>query len=875
MRDSNFSGSNHLILGFFFLTGLTGLAYELVWIRLLILAFGSTQFAVTTVLVVFMAGLALGSFIFGRVVDRFAAPLRLYAAIEIVLGIYCVLSPAVFEAVREIYLYAGGRNPQSVAGFEASQFALSFIALIIPTTLMGGTLPVLVKHLASSSGRVGFHTAVPYAVNTLGAVTGCLVTGFFALYVLGVKTTVYTAGAMDILIGALVYLIYGAKAQAAPLRRALSGAGEIAGGVRRLGAEARFVVMASFALSGFASLTYEVLWTRVFSLVLGSSVYAFTVMLATFLVGIGAGSILFAPLIDRRKNPVAWFAVLEAVIGVVALLSIFAYRELPFIFFSLKEAFADRFWLFLFLQFLLSAGIMIIPTLCMGAIFPLVGKICTDDLRTVGKSIGDIYFFNTAGSIFGAFAGGFILIPVIGVQNGVILTAALNLALAVLLLSVSGVSFRSKSVFAVALAAVFIAAAALLPPWERMLMTLGLYSNPAKGESLERMKQGEFKEDLLYYKEGINAIITVRGSGTDNSVISYQANGKQEAVSVSGKPSEAWSILGHIPFLLHRGSPEEALLVGLGSGITLGAMELYPLKSVDVVELEPAVVEAARFFREANNNALDDPRVSMHITDGRSFLFTGRKKYDIIISGVSDPWISGVSNLFTYEYFSELEKKLNDGGVVGLWFQNYRITPKELRIGLNTFASVFPYVSVWFHYTDTLDLVVIGSKTPHRFDMQRLGEKMSLPRVKAGLARIDINNPYDVLDLFLIGNRDLRSYIGSTPINTDERPLLEFTLPKLLYMDPALGVKTVEGLLNFTKEIIPPVTVPKGREEEFYLSLGKTFAWSSFRSGQAYSVFRKVLELNPSSKEAIYYIKELEKELDIPGGAAMTFDAPL
>lgn len=870
MRNSNSSGSNYLILAFFFLTGLTGLAYELVWIRLLILAFGSTQFAVTTVLVVFMAGLALGSFIFGRVVDRFSSPLKVYAAIEVFLGIYCVLSPTVFNMVRDIYLYMGGASGQSIAGFEASQFALSFIALIIPTTLMGGTLPVLVKYLTSASGRVGFHTAVPYSVNTLGAVTGCLATGFFSLYVLGVKTTVYTAGGIDIIVGVLVFLIYGASVASAPARSALSAQGT-AGGLltvcRRLSPSARFVVIGSFALSGFASLTYEVLWTRVFSLVLGSSVYAFTIMLATFLVGIGIGSILFAPLIDKRKNPIAWFALLEAVIGVVALLSIFAYRELPLIFFSLKEAFGSQFWLFLFFQFLLSSAIMIIPTLCMGAIFPLVGKICTADLKTVGKNIGDIYFFNTAGSIFGAFVGGFILIPVIGVQNGVIITSALNMALCVLLLLVSDAGKKAAAVAAVVLGAVFIISVAVVPPWERMLMTMGLYSNQVEESTLELMKQGKSAENLLYYKEGLNAIVTVRGKGVDNSIITYQANGKQEAISENGRPSEAWAILGHIPLLLHKGEPKDALLVGLGSGITLGAMEAYPLKDIDVVELEPAVIEAARFFHESNSDALDDPRVSMHVTDGRSFLFTGRKKYDIIISGVSDPWISGVSNLFTLEYFTELDNKLNDGGVVGLWFQNYRITPKELKVGINTFAQVFPYVSIWFHYTHTLDLVVIGSKTPHSFDMATLPGKMAVPSVKKQLARIDIRTPFDVLDLFMIGNKDLRDYIGKSRINTDERPILEFSLPKLQYMDPALGVKTVEGIINSAKDVVPPVIVPKGDEEQFYLSLGKTYYKSNFRLGQAYSVFRKVLELNPSNKEAMYYIEGLKKELGMDAGA--------
>jgi len=856
--------ANYLILAFFFLTGLTGLAYELVWIRLLILAFGSTQFAVTTVLVVFMAGLALGSLIFGRIADKTSSPLKLYAAIEVALGVYCVLSPAIFSAIKGAYLALGGHSAAVSGGvsatFEAPQFALSFLALIIPTTLMGGTLPVLVKYLASGSGRIGFHTAVPYSINTLGAVAGCLLTGFFSLYFLGVKTTVYTAGVIDIIVGVLVYALYG-RASSAPVgpRAAVAPQGAKAESGKRL------LIIASFALSGFASLNYEVLWSRLLSLVLGSSVYAFTLMLATFLVGIGLGSIAFAPFIDRRKNLIAWFALLEAVIGVASLVSIFVYRELPFVFYSLKGSFASEFWLFMFIQFLITAAIMIIPTLCMGAIFPLVGRLCARDLKSVGKSIGDIYFFNTAGSIFGAFIGGFVLIPYAGVQNGVILTAALNILLAIALFTNSELKAASRLACSVVLVATFAVSYFALPPWEKMVMTLGLYANPVKESKVSEIKGGAPGEELLYYKEGINAIVTVRGEGAGNSIISYQANGKQEARSVAGRPSEAWSLLGHVPILLHPGEPRNALVVGLGSGITLGAMALYPLEAFDVVELEPAVVEAARFFSEANNNALDDARVSLHVTDGRSFLALSDKKYDVIVSGVSDPWITGVSNLFTYEYFKELDAKLEDDGVVGLWFQNYRITPKELKIALGTFARVFPHVSIWFHYTDTLDLIVVGSKAPHRFDLERLKTRLALPAVRQGLESIDMRDSYDVLDLFLIGDEDLRSYIGDQPVNSDERPILEFSLPKLLYMDPLVGVKNVEELLAVAEDVIPPVEVEAAKREAFYMALGRTYGRSNFRLKQALKVFRLAAEMNPKNAEALEQIKAINRELD-PGG---------
>ncbi|MBE9531510.1 MAG: fused MFS/spermidine synthase, partial [Proteobacteria bacterium] len=506
-----------LVLLFFFITGLTGLAYELVWIRLLILVFGSTQFAVTTVLTTFMAGLALGSLIFGRVVDRSSNPLKIYALIEIGIGIYCLLSPGVFNIVRDIYLgsFTGGEATGLNAGFNFSQFTLTFLALLIPTTLMGGTLPIIVKYLSSIKQKVGFNTALAYSINTLGAVTGCLAAGLFTLYFIGVKTSIYAAGIIDIIIGILLYIFFKevcrSKEPSATYIDETSAEKDPA--AIEHGTLTAYVVIGAFALSGFASLVYEVLWTRVLSLIIGSSVYAFTVMLSTFLLGIGLGSIIFAPFVDRRKSPLLWFAAFEAVIAFSSLISIFLYKKFPFIFYNLQDSFADQFYLFLILQFLLCGALMIIPTLSMGAIFPLVARIYTRSIKSVGSNIGDIYFFNTTGAIFGAFVGGFFLMPILGVQKAVILTAALNILIAIALISISGVSTAKKALSSVIVIILFLITVQTLPPWDRMLMTLGIYSNAYNTSSMEGFQEGAFNEKLLYYNEGINAIVTVRSSG--------------------------------------------------------------------------------------------------------------------------------------------------------------------------------------------------------------------------------------------------------------------------------------------------------------------------------------------------------------------------
>ncbi|MEE9543169.1 MAG: fused MFS/spermidine synthase [Thermodesulfobacteriota bacterium] len=865
-----------IVLALFFITGLTGLAYELVWIRLLILVFGSTQFAFTTVLTTFMAGLALGSLIFGRIVDRSENPLKIYAFIEIGIGVYCLISPFVFDLVRDVYLgaFAGTYAASTDAGFNVSQFMLTFIALIIPTTLMGGTLPVIVKYLSEVKKEVGFNTALAYSINTLGAVTGCLVTGLFGLYFIGVKTSIYAAGIIDIIVGLILFSLFkGAsgvsKARGDDADRGVMEPIPVSTAITGIehGTLPAYIVIGSFALSGFASLVYEVLWTRVLSLIIGSSVYAFTIMLATFLFGIGAGSIIFAPFIDRRKNPLLWFAAFEAIIAFASIVSIFLYKEFPFIFYGMQESFGERFYLFLIVQFLLCSALMIIPTLSMGAIFPLVGKIYTQSIRTVGRNIGDVYFFNTAGSIFGAFIGGFFLMPLLGVQRAVVLIAGLNIIIAIALVSISGVTKIKKIAISVVAVILFIVSTQALPPWDKLLMTLGLYSNVYTESAMDEFKEGAFGEKLVYYKEGINAIITVRTAGKDGREITYQANGKQEARAFGSKPAETWSLLGHVPVLLHNIPPKNALLVGLGSGITLGSMLSYPIPDIDVVELEPAVMEAAKYFKESNNNALSDPRAHIHITDGRNFVFTSEKNYDLIVSAVSDPWISGVSNLFTREYFEKMKERLSDGGIAALWFQNYRIRSEELKVGLATFASVFPNVSIWFYYKNSSDLIVIGSVEEHAFDLETLAKWLSVEEVQRDLARIEIRSPYNILDLFLIGNNDLREYMGEAPLNTDERPILEFSLPKLLYMDPAKSVELLSEVLDAAKDVVPPIRIPDNwsvkDRESFYLTLADTYNQSNFRLAQALKVYNIVLEINPDNTRAQEQVERLKRELGV------------
>ena len=406
---------------------------------------------------------------------------------------------------------------------------------------------------------------------------------------------------------------------------------------------------------------------------------------------------------------------------------------------------------------------------------------------------------------------------------------------------------------------------AVLPPWQRMVMTAGLYVNPLGRSEVAGLRRGEAGDRLLYYREGVNAVITVRERMEGGHRIrTYQANGKQEALSRDGRATGTWAALGHVPLLLHRGRASEALLVGLGAGITLGAMEYYPLRYIDVVEIEPAVVEAAAFFRASNNNALEDPRVHMHIADGRSFLFSTKRKYDVIVSAVSDPWITGVSNLFTYEYFRALRERLRPHGVVAIWFQNYRATTAEMKTALRTFAAAFPHASIWFRYTDALDLIVVGSMDRLVIDLDSLAARVAAGGVREALGLMEVRRPVDFFSLFLMGESDLHRYAGRGVLNTDERPIMEFSLPRHLYMDPRSGIRNVQDILAAAREITPRVSFrDRARQERFYLELGKTYNTFTFRLPQALRAFEKVLELDPSNTEAAALAAGLSRELGL------------
>ena len=555
----------------FFLSGAAGLIYEVVWTRMLTQIFGNTTYAIATVLAAFMAGLAIGSYFFGRIADRGKNDFLLYGILEAGVGIYGLVVPWFFEAGRRIYIPLFHLNDAYPFVFNLLLFFLSFLLLVIPTLLMGATLPLLSRFFVKSFTDLGRRVGDLYATNTLGAVLGCALSGYYLIPSFGMRTTVYIAAALNLAIAVVIFIVdlLRDKEASAPAPVENPQGAETAPGAApsNLG----WVLLLSMCLSGMAALIYENAWTRVLTLVIGSSIYSFTTMLVTFLVGLALGGFLYARLMGEREVRMATFGVIELLVGLTALATIPLFEKLPLIFLRLLHGFGDSFHLFLSIQVAVSAMVMLVPTLLLGMTFPLVARLFTQSLYRVGSSVGTSYAANTLGAILGAFAGGFILIPQIGVQNSILFAVIVNLLIGwFLIVADPRMSLAPRLAFGLAVLAAVVLIPLKTPGWDRHVMTSGVtvYSDRYANLHRDSLRVEEMhRDDVLYYKEGLTATVSVHQS-TGSEYKYFRTNGK-----IDGSHGDALSQLmtGYIPMLLHP-TGERAAVIGLGTGMTSKAV---------------------------------------------------------------------------------------------------------------------------------------------------------------------------------------------------------------------------------------------------------------------------------------------------------------
>ncbi len=837
-----------IILICFFLSGMSSLIYEAIWLRMLVLVFGSTTLAVSTVLTAFMGGLAIGSLWFGRVIDRWKRPLLTYAILEIGIGLYALLVPFLFPLLVPIYQSVWDLFHPTFYWFNLLRFILILGVLLIPTILMGATLPVLATHYTHQPQRPEQRIGTLYALNTAGAVVGTFATGFILLPALGVQTTTSVAVALNLLIAFTVIglafksTLFSKPAPTQDTRQTPSTKGPHPFMDEKPRRWAIALVLVGFALSGYTAMVYQVVWTRVLSLSLGSSIFAFSAMLTTFLLGLAFGSAFFTQILHRIRQPIATFALIQIGIGLSCYIGGHLLERLPYFFlkavsWGLPAFFNHPDWLIMGLWFFSAMFIMLIPTTLFGGTFPVVIKIYQNRVQGLGRSTGDAYALNTVGAVTGAFMGGFVLIPTLGLQATLLFTILINLILgAVLCMSSPSWTHYRKGTVGASIIGIALIFGWLNIPWNPLMMTFNLgIEYPTYLKILEKTQEeggwATFKEKMAqninvdFYEEGRTATVTVVRDLKGNRLL--KNDGRPEG---GEQYLRTHVLLGHLPMILgdaEKKKKEKMLSIGLGTGVTLGSTQLYPVNRVDGVELETAVLHAVDYFSDMNQLQLDDPRLNIIINDGRNHLLTTHENYDIITSQPSLPWLSGVSNLFTQDYFHLGANRLKEGGLFCQWISIYGMTEETFKSVLKAFHSVFPHTMVFD--PSPPDMILIGSKSPIQFNLSTLASVLQEQGVQADMKRINIQNVYDLLSTFALGSDEVMPYLAGAITNTDDNAWVEVNGPLDYYsgringQPQAIRQNMLHQHNSLTQYINGFSDLPKHRQAEFSLKLAESY----------------------------------------------------
>ncbi|MGO9111720.1 MAG: fused MFS/spermidine synthase [Thermoguttaceae bacterium] len=757
----------------FIVSGATSLMLEVVWTRICGTFFGNTIYATSIVLTVFMLGLALGSVVWGRIADRFRQPLFLYGCLEIGVGAYAFLFPVLADVCCAFHIWFYRAAGPGELLLTTVRFALCVLLLLPPTFLMGGTLPVLSRHLGAEHHDPGKDVGYLYGANTFGAVVGCLLAGFVFLQILGVRGTLFAAGGAAMISGLLAAAA--GWQRLAPTQRDLRqpkpqpgktnfSAGNTRGGARSareiqpLSGPAFRLVLAAFAMSGFCALAYEVLWSRVLIFVVSTSTYSFAAMLATFLTGMAVGSFISARFLVRRlRQPVLWFGIIEVLVGLSVLISVPVLAALDKIDFRIAQWIIwDAAWQVVLVWFLDVCLVLLLPALLLGAAFPIVTVSCLRGSEPIGRCVGQLYAANTVGCVLGSFTAGFVLLPRLGTQRSLLALVALNLLVGVALIwQAAGRSVRLRWAVA-AFAAAMALAAFVVTPAEIFYQTFNTSHNPSTIVFLEEHPSGTVSVHDLPDGERLLAVSGVDVAGTGFMLRSTQ------------------KLQGYIPLCLHP-HPRRVVQIGFGSGETTRVGLDFGVEDYTVVEICPAVFDAGRLFEDVNRGSYRDPRVHKIIMDGKNFAMLSDEHFDVIMNDSVSPGACGGSALYTVDHFRHCREHLADGGLFSCWIP-LDLRPSELCMVLRSFQEVFPHTSLWVA-SNCLNkhALILGSLSPLSIDFARLDAVVSRSEVAADLKTIAINDVYDLLDCHMCDEDAVRELVRGDPLNSDDRPRLEIS----------------------------------------------------------------------------------------------------
>jgi spermidine synthase len=741
-----------------FASGAAGLIYQVAWVRLLGLTFGVTIYAISTVLAAFMGGLAIGSLIGGRRSDQSRRPLRLYGCVELGVGLTALLTPWAFLALQQVYATVDA----SIAGLVRA--VLAFTVLLVPTALMGATLPLAVRGVrgarAESNRSRGdaWAMALLYATNTAGAIVGCLLGGFVLIGRLGLTDTIALAAAANLVAGIGALLLGGRQSptmSAAELKSPLEEPS-------RAERQRSLVALVAFAVSGAVSLAYEVVWSRILAVLFDSSIYGYVLMLATVLAGIAIGGALGGLLVRWRASPrlaTTTFAALEVGIGLAAVLALAAFGTAFTDLTQLRDGGPPILARFVRTDLRLMATLCVLTVLpaalLMGATFPVAARLWAAGASGLGTKLGGVYAGNVAGAIVGSLVAGFVLVPLLGAHHSLLLLACANVAIgAALFLSNGG---RAWAVASVTAGALVVALGALSPPIHEIVFH-------------EHFPD----QQLLAYWEGLENTVSV---GRDADGVQTLYTNSRGQTNDSADLVRYHRVMGHLAALLAPSRTPRALVVGLGAGATPGALAQHSGASIDIVELSPSVVAAAPFFRVANADVLSQPNVHLLLDDGRNYLLRDRVRYDVVTADVVHPYDAGATNLYSVEYFQLVARSLAPGGIMVQWVSPG--TAFEHSLIVRTFLRAFPNATLWLGG----DLLV-GSSEPLRLSRSELDARLADPQARGALQEVGFNHAQDVLAQFRGTSEQLHAYAGDGPVLTDDHPILEYFQSQDIPGDP-------------------------------------------------------------------------------------------
>jgi spermidine synthase len=763
------------------LSGAASLIYQVVWNRFFLNLFGSTTAATSSVVASFVGGLALGALMFGSFGDRLRRPVLVYGGLELSVAVYALFLPLLLNAADIAYGPAWRALNDRPLLEAALRQAVGFTVLVVPTVLMGGTLPVMARILAIRDARVHRGVSWLYAANTLGAASGALAAGFALLPHIGQTKTTTAAVIMNAAaaILALVLIRRAAPPKTASLVPPKDGGG--ADAARPI----RTIVLA-LVLSGFAALGLEVAWTRMLILLAGSSTYSFSLMLTFYILGLSFGSWWAGRWVDRMRSPPMVFAHLQLGVAAAVLVDLWLFGAAPVLAFAWFRSLGATFITSLIFDAVLAAAVVLPATIFLGATFPVAVRLVGTRRKaaTIAGPVGIVYSSAGLGNVIGALAAGALLIAALGLAGSLKLFAATS-ALAALLVATlePGQKFAGPVTIGTSIAVLTIAAGARAN-WNPLLITSGLYKNAPLYLAIggDRVQLADILSSyrLLFYKEGSEAVVSVMETPTlgFSPDLSLAIDGKVDAST--GRDIDTEILSGHLP-MLFAWRPQRVLIIGLASGITLGSVERYSeARHITVAEISPAVVGAERFFRHFNHDALADPRVHLILDDGRHFLSLTRARFGVIISEPSNPWMSGPARLFTRDYFRQVRGHLVERGIYAQWLPLYGLSTDLLKDEVRTFLSVFPHVELF--EVSRGDVLLLGSPSPIEHDLGHVDARLARSAVSLDLTRVQ-GGPGDLLGRFLLGTRGLNDWAGVGQLNTDEDGLLEFGAPHYLLVD--------------------------------------------------------------------------------------------